>query len=64
MATVIAMARTLGLHVVAEGVERVEQLRVLKELGCDRAQGFLFGPALWPGELRDHLRTEARRPGL
>ncbi len=60
VATVIAMARTLGLQVVAEGVERVEQLRVLKELGCDRAQGYLFGPALWPGDLQAHLRAEGR----
>ena len=63
VATVIAMARTLGLRVVAEGVEREEQLRVLKELGCDRAQGYLFGHALWPGELRGHLRREGRIVG-
>ena len=63
VATVIAMARTLGLQVVAEGVEREEQLRVLRELGCDRAQGYLFGPALWPGALPEHVRAGGRTGG-
>ena len=37
------LAHTLGLDVVAEGVEDEVALKVLGELGCDRAQGFLFG---------------------
>ncbi|MFP5222018.1 MAG: EAL domain-containing protein [Acidobacteriota bacterium] len=42
----IAMARTLELSVVAEGVETVAQLELLTTKGCDFYQGFLFSPAL------------------
>lgn len=40
---VVGVARRLGLTVVAEGVETAEQLALLRELGCDRAQGYLLG---------------------
>jgi diguanylate cyclase (GGDEF)-like protein len=40
--TIIAMARSMALDLVAEGVETVEQLEALRELGCDKAQGFLI----------------------
>jgi diguanylate cyclase (GGDEF)-like protein/PAS domain S-box-containing protein len=40
------IARSLGLSVVAEGVEREEQRQFLHEIGVDQAQGFLFSPAV------------------
>lgn len=40
---VIAMAQRLGLHIVAEGVERESQLHILSQLGCDVVQGYLMG---------------------
>jgi len=58
-ATVVAMARTLGLGVVAEGVEREAQLRVLRDQGCDRAQGYLFSPPLWPEEMAARVASES-----
>jgi diguanylate cyclase (GGDEF)-like protein len=42
----IAMARTLGMRVVAEGVEEVEQMEFLRRHGCTEFQGFLFSPAV------------------
>ncbi len=42
----IAFASALGLSVTAEGVEEPEQLERLEALGCHRAQGFLFSPAV------------------
>jgi EAL domain-containing protein (putative c-di-GMP-specific phosphodiesterase class I) len=42
----VALARTVGVDVTAEGVETLEQARQLRELGCPTAQGFLFSCAV------------------
>ncbi len=44
--TIIALARTLKIEVVAEGVENVRQLQILKKLNCKFGQGYLFSPAV------------------
>ena len=44
--TIVALARSLGVRVVAEGVETHEQLSALRALGCDFAQGYLISPPL------------------
>jgi diguanylate cyclase (GGDEF)-like protein len=59
---VIALAGDLGLDVVAEGVETPEQARLLMELGCVRAQGYLWAKALPIGELC--ARLDEQRRGL
>ena len=51
VATVIDLAHAAGLTVVAEGVERTRQVALLRELGCDCAQGYLFGQAVPLDEL-------------
>jgi EAL domain-containing protein (putative c-di-GMP-specific phosphodiesterase class I) len=54
---VIALAHAHDLIVVAEGVETLEQLTALREMGCDRAQGFLIGRPLPADELVELLRS-------
>ncbi|MDE2360063.1 MAG: EAL domain-containing protein [Betaproteobacteria bacterium] len=43
VSTIVKLAQTLRLRAIAEGVETEQQARVLAELGCDEAQGYLFG---------------------
>lgn len=57
---VLELARGLGLDVVAEGVERQEQARMLMELGCRYAQGYCFSRPLPPGALEELLARGVR----
>lgn len=58
--TILAMASTLGLKVVAEGVETLPHSDQLKKLGCEFAQGYYFSRPLPPGEMHDVLRKACR----
>ena len=53
--SIILMGKGLNLTVVAEGVETRSQLGMLKALGCDQAQGFLFSRAVPPDEVVKHI---------
>ena len=57
VAAMIAMARSLKIEVVAEGVETLEQQTFLRFHGCDQAQGFLFSHPVEAGEIEHLLRT-------
>ena len=53
---IIAMAHRLGLKLVAEGVEHQEQLKYLKKIGCDEAQGYYLGrPMQWKEFISTHI---------
>lgn len=52
----LAMGKALGLNVIAEGVETTDQLAVLRELGCDMAQGYLFARPLSPQKFLDFMQ--------
>jgi EAL domain-containing protein (putative c-di-GMP-specific phosphodiesterase class I) len=50
--TIADLAHGLGLSATAEGVETIEQLQTVRDLGCDIAQGYLISPPMEPGALR------------
>jgi diguanylate cyclase (GGDEF)-like protein/PAS domain S-box-containing protein len=61
---IVAMARTLGLDVIAEGVELDAQLDILGRDGCAHVQGFLIAPPLDPSSVPAWLNNrEATPPG-
>ncbi|MDQ1468389.1 MAG: diguanylate cyclase [Actinomycetota bacterium] len=61
---VINLADELGLDVVAEGVETAEQARLLGELGCNYAQGYLWAHAMPIDDLTRQLRSQLRTGDL
>jgi EAL domain-containing protein (putative c-di-GMP-specific phosphodiesterase class I) len=54
---IISLAHALDLRVLAEGVETRDQLEILRDLGCDEAQGFLFSPAVDPDAFLRQMRA-------
>ena len=60
---ILAMAQALDIEVIAEGVERVEQLDLLKSFGCGLAQGFFFSKPIPAAEFT-RLLAENRRTAV
>ena len=62
-ASIIAMAKNLHLRVLAEGVEREDQLAFLQIHGCEACQGYLFNRPLPPADLERWLATRGTASG-
>ena len=60
----IGLAHSLGLFVVAEGVEDDRQIARLRELGCDIAQGYRVAKPMPPDELAPMLAEARDKPLL
>ena len=58
---IVDLAHGLGLTATAEGVETVEQLRAVQELGCDLVQGYLVAPPMDPDQLKPWKQEFRRR---
>lgn len=53
---IVGLARSMGMTIIAEGVERPEQIRILKRLGADSAQGYLFAAPVSSADIGETLR--------
>jgi diguanylate cyclase (GGDEF)-like protein len=62
--TIIAMTTSLGIEVMAEGVETIEQLRFLRSRGCVQMQGFYFAKPMSGETISQHLSSGIFREGL
>ncbi|MEK4715833.1 putative bifunctional diguanylate cyclase/phosphodiesterase [Sporosarcina sp. FSL K6-5500] len=58
---ILTMAQTLGIKVIAEGIENCEQLEALKNEGCSQGQGFLFSKPLSIIDFEDYLKDFGRK---
>ena len=58
----VALGHNLGLEVVAEGVETVEQRDYLTALGCDILQGYLYSRPIPAGQIIRYLQTHQPDP--
>lgn len=56
--TIINLAHSLGLKVVAEGIETAKQVEIFQQLGCDFGQGYLFSPPLNPTEVMNFINQK------
>ena len=59
VAAIVNVAHTLGMRVIAEGVEKAEQREILVELGCDEMQGHLLAPAMSAEDFHNWLSSHS-----
>jgi len=57
--TIVGLSKALDLKIVAEGVETMQQLRVLQDIGCQEMQGFLLGRGVPIADLHERLTAQS-----
>jgi diguanylate cyclase (GGDEF) domain len=62
IASIVDMAKKLGIHTLCEGVETKENLDFLKEVGCEKIQGYYFSKPLSYSDLREHFGAVREQP--
>lgn len=60
--TIISLAHSMNLEVIAEGVENIEILHLLRKYGCDKAQGYFFSKPIKPEEIEEILKLDRILP--
>lgn len=61
LASIVDIGKSMGIEVVAEGVETMDHARILRDLGADILQGYAFSRPLSPADLEAFLKTSAWR---
>ena len=62
VSAIINIAKCKHIETIAEGMENPEQVRILRELGCDFAQGYLYGKPMPPEKLQEYFEENAKNP--
>ena len=58
---ILNLGKGLGIHTTAEGIETAEQLALMKGMGCENGQGYLFSPAMPASGLAQFINGDAAR---
>lgn len=61
VSSIVDMGKSLGIEVVAEGVETMKQSKILRDLGCDVLQGYAFARPMPVSDLEEFVKTQAWR---
>ena len=59
--SIVLMAKSLGVHTLAEGAETQEQVDFLRSVGCEKIQGYFYGRPMKYDDLRVHCRDKNLR---
>lgn len=64
VSAIVTMAHSLGMRVIAEGVETQAQLNFLRQINCDGIQGYIYSPPVSTGKLEDLLKQKVSASNL